>query len=106
MDTPCMFILMVVERDTPCMSTLLAVQRDTSYTSILLALEMDTPSMSIMLVIEEINPEHPYCWRWKGIHPACLQMAEDVDIHVILCLNYIRMAKDEKDLAFFKGLML
>jgi hypothetical protein len=103
MDTPCMCILMV-ERDTPFMSTLPAVQRDT-YTSILLALEMDTPSMSMLLVIEGINPEHLYCWRWKGVHPACLQMAEDVNILVILGLNYIRMAKDEKDLVFFKGLM-
>ncbi len=50
--TPCLSILLVVERDKPCTPILLAVEGDTPCTSILLALERHTPCTSILLVVE------------------------------------------------------
>jgi len=38
--------------------------------SVLLAVESDTSCKSMEMDI--LYPRHQYCWRWKGIHLACL----------------------------------
>ncbi len=36
----------------------------------LLAVEMDTLCTSILLAQKGIHPARPFCWQWKGTHPA------------------------------------